>query len=245
MLGLKIAASTVDGIESDAATLEREAMALTSIAEYSDLMEPYYGSVEHDGTKIPFLLTRWIGQGNSLREVRDLATLDPHHQRQLIRTLFEALAPVHSDSWIHGDIQPAHCVSRSTGGFALIDFGLAQRYGNPLPLYKGGLVHFNAPEICKQILEDGSARPTSQSDVYSLAASIYWAITGQYLGTYTPDDDWNQIVHSIASGHLISPAFGDDQIDSHLAHTLHLALSPEPLDRPTDAAHFLRLLHRG
>ncbi|WP_324608541.1 protein kinase domain-containing protein [Streptomyces sp. NRRL S-1448] len=100
-----------------------------------------------------------------------------------------ALADLHAAGWVHGDVQPNHFVVGPTRT-ALIDLALAQ--GGKIPerydfSYRGCLVHYEAPEISRSILETGTAVPTAPADVYALGASFFISATGWRHVPY-PDD---------------------------------------------------------
>ncbi|MGH3827617.1 MAG: hypothetical protein ACRDQX_10660 [Pseudonocardiaceae bacterium] len=67
--------------------------------------------------------------------------------------IIDRLAALHALGWRHADLQPAHILLGHTT-VHLIDFALAQ---GPYPLepdvtYRGGMVHFTAPETAARIL---------------------------------------------------------------------------------------------
>ncbi|MGW2865380.1 protein kinase domain-containing protein [Streptomyces sp. NPDC001205] len=102
-----------------------------------------------------------------------------------------ALAELHERGYVHGDVQPAHFLVRDEPArAALIDLALAR--GAEIPprfdfAYRGCLVHYESPEISRRVLEDGSAVPTREADVYALGATLFMAATGWRHVEY-PDD---------------------------------------------------------
>lgn len=100
-----------------------------------------------------------------------------------------ALAELHAQGWAHGDVQPAHFLL-DDGRVRLIDLALA--HGKPIPEhvnfpYRGCLVHYEAPEISAQVLDQGWATPTQAADVYALGATLMMAATSRRAVIY-PDD---------------------------------------------------------
>ena len=109
-----------------------------------------------------------------LREINDAPTqteLD-----SLIEPLLAALELVHRNDLLHRDISPGNIYIRDDGTPVLLDFGsakdaVAQRTKNISAIVKAG---YSAPELY-------SSRGRSQgpwSDIYSLAATLYHAISG-------------------------------------------------------------------
>jgi serine/threonine protein kinase len=108
------------------------------------------------------------------REINDAPTqteLD-----SLIEPLLTALELVHRNDLLHRDISPGNIYIRDNGTPVLLDFGsakdaVAQRTKNISAIVKAG---YSAPELY-------SSRGRSQgpwSDIYSLAATLYHAISG-------------------------------------------------------------------
>ncbi|WP_055556713.1 protein kinase domain-containing protein [Streptomyces kanamyceticus] len=92
----------------------------------------------------------------------------------------EALDRLHSDGWVHGDMQPAHLIVDG-GSIHLIDLAFARGgrvdslYDFPYP---GCLVHYEPPEISRAVLATGTATPSPAADVYALGASLLISATG-------------------------------------------------------------------
>lgn len=91
----------------------------------------------------------------------------------LLHTLLEHLHALHSASVIHRDIKPENIKLRPDGTVVLLDFGIAKSTSATLTAAKALSPHFSAPEqVCGQ--------PTdARSDLYSLGATIAYAVTGQ------------------------------------------------------------------
>ncbi|MER7703922.1 hypothetical protein ABTX81_13585 [Kitasatospora sp. NPDC097605] len=133
-----------------------------------------------DGT---WLTMRWI-DGTSLWDA-----LEPAHRgndtpatRRSILTAAaeaaEALADLHAAGWTHGDLQPDHIVFDGQA-VRIIDLACAQG-PVPVPFYahRGGMTHTTAPEVATLILDTTDhITTTPEADVWSLAASLFWAWT--------------------------------------------------------------------
>lgn len=103
-----------------------------------------------------------------------------------------ALAVLHSAGWAHGDVQFSH-VLYSRAGVRLLD--LAWAHGGALPaefdgvVYRGALVHLEAPEIADAILESKPVTPTPAADVYALAGALWAALTQTWPVRYEEEDE--------------------------------------------------------
>ncbi|MFJ8931574.1 protein kinase [Streptomyces sp. NPDC102364] len=141
-----------------------------------------------------------------------------------------ALAGLHAKGWAHGDVQPMHFLIGPTRTH-LIDLALAQ--GKPVAAevdfpHRGCLVHYEAPELSRQVLEDGQASPTQASDIYGLGASLLMAARSRRAVTY-PDDAPRPVQRkAIVEGNR-RPV----NVDGPLGELVEHMLSYKPTDRPT------------
>ncbi|MBB5939454.1 serine/threonine protein kinase, partial [Streptomyces zagrosensis] len=97
------------------------------------------------------------------------STIEPYASVAL--SCAQSLARLHAQGWAHGDVQPAHFII-GPDDTHLIDLALA--HGQPVPPsydfpYRGCLVHYEAPEISRSVLERGVAEPTPAADIYALS----------------------------------------------------------------------------
>jgi len=166
--------------------------------------------------------------GQSLWEfVQTKGRLSEADAVNIIRQIADALVMVHNAGIIHRDAHPGNIMLRNNTSGVLIDFGLAAEI-KPQILTSKHLAHLNfAPyEQLK-----GSGKPTV--DVYCLAASLYYAITGQ-LPTQALD-------RKLYNEPLISPN-KIVKISDKINDAILKGLGLEPEKRPQTMAEFLRLL---
>lgn len=244
-LSLKFAIGTEDGAEPAGQTLEREALVLASIPTLSGVFLPRLGKAAHAGAEVEYLVTRWIdgepGLGR-LKSAADEQITISQFSAEII-SLYSCLNILHSSGWAHGDVQPAHFIREHSGRMDLIDLGLAQSIDHPVDSYQGGLVHFNAPEICRDILDGNRVAATPQSDVFSLASVVFFAVTGHVIGDYTFDQQWEEMLVCLADGRFRSE---DLRMCSErwapIWQQLAKCLSIDPTKRPKDANDVVSLL---
>ncbi|WP_324605552.1 protein kinase family protein [Streptomyces niger] len=140
-----------------------------------------------------------------------------------------ALTGLHGRGWVHGDVQPNHFVV-GPAGTNLIDLALA--HGGNVPdsydfPYRGCLVHYEAPEISRGILEHGTAVPTEQADVYALGASWFISATG-----------WRHVDYPDAASRLdqrqaiVSKPHRPINVPGPLGGIIEQMMSRNPADRP-------------
>lgn len=120
-------------------------------------------------------------EGESLSEmVKRNGPLSPEHAVRYMEKVGDALEYVHKHKINHLDIKPANImVRRSDDCPLLIDFGLSKQYdqsGNQTSTTPTGISHGYAP--MEQYSSGGVREFSPQTDIYSLAASLYYILTG-------------------------------------------------------------------
>ena len=116
-------------------------------------------------------------RGQDLHELLKSGPLVPARAVGIIRQIAAALDAAHAQGLIHRDVKPQNILITGVEDFAyLIDFGIAENRGDTRLTVAGtavGSFAYMAPERF-----DG--RPTTPAvDVYSLAAVLYEALTGE------------------------------------------------------------------
>lgn len=89
--------------------------------------------------------------------------------------LLEVLVYLNDQEILHNDIKPANIFTDSNGKYVLADFGCAIEFGSSL---KGSTGQFCAPEA-----REVDFRVGNRSDIFSLGATCYTIITGQFFKT--------------------------------------------------------------
>ncbi|MFZ3592570.1 protein kinase domain-containing protein [Streptomyces sp. BH104] len=141
-----------------------------------------------------------------------------------------ALANLHAEGWAHGDVQPMHFLIGPSRTH-LIDLALAQ--GKPMPEevdfpHRGCLVHYEAPELSRQVLEEGQAAPTQGSDVYGLGASLLMAARQRRAVIYPDDAPRDEQRQAVVEGNR-RPV----NIEGPFGELVEQMLAYKPTERPT------------
>ena len=108
----------------------------------------------------------------------DRGRLSENEAVRIITQIAQALHYAHLKQVIHRDVKPDNILVLPDGRAKLTDFGLAKDYNNDQDLTRQasglGTPNFMAPE---QFADAKTVGP--RSDVYSLAATLYSAVTGR------------------------------------------------------------------
>jgi Tol biopolymer transport system component len=107
--------------------------------------------------------------------------LSPQEVQRIGIALCDALTAVHGAQLVHQDIKARNVMQEDSGRVVLMDFGagLPSAQG-AAPERLSGTPVYMAPEVVL------GARPTVESDVYSLGVLLYYLLTGTYP-VYAPD----------------------------------------------------------
>ena len=112
-------------------------------------------------------LADWRINNGFLTEARLVALFAP---------LLDGLAVVHHSGYVHGDVKPDNIlVRRDDGNLVLLDFGAARQIAAGLD-ETGDLV---TPGYAALEQYAGGGRPGAWTDVYGVAATLFWAVTGR------------------------------------------------------------------
>lgn len=167
--------------------------------------------------------------GQSLWEfVQTKGRLSEAESVNIIRQIADALIMVHNAGIIHRDAHPGNIMLRNKTSAVLIDFGLAAEI---MPRVMSSKHPANLNFAPYEQFSEGSGKPTV--DVYCLAASLYYAITGQ-LPTQA-------LTRKLKNQALIPPN-KIVKISDKINDAILKGLGLEPEQRPQTMAEFLRLL---
>lgn len=145
---------------------------------------------------------------------------------RILIPVMDALSIVHSRGIVHRDVTPDNIYITKEGGVKLLDFGAA-RYslGDKSRSLDIVLKHGFAPK--EQYARRGKQGPFT--DVYSLGATFYFALTGK-----RPPDS----IERMDEDDLVPPSALGVQIDKAAEDAILLALSVQPAERFQSMAAF-------
>ncbi len=173
-------------------------------------------------------------EGEDLRERIDRVGILPEEEVLVIGVaICDALTYMHSrvPSVLHRDIKPGNVKVTPNGEVSLVDFGLAKIVEGDRETTPGARAMtpgYSPPE------QYGTARTDSRTDVYSLGATLYEALTGA-----VPEDGLSRVMEQ---AELSAVRIRNPDISKSLAAVIEKALAVRPEDRYQTAEEFKQAL---
>jgi serine/threonine protein kinase len=162
-----------------------------------------------------YIVMRWV----EAARLRDLVPVDAARAARIAVQVGDALDALHAAGYVHRDVKPGNVLVAPGGHAYLTDFGLAKPIDEDAGLTDVGrwlgTVDYAAPEQIRGQATD------QRSDVYSLGATLFHAVSGHV--PYPRDSDQDTM-----RAHLHDP------VPSHpslLDPVLRRAMAKEPGDR--------------
>ncbi|MAT15963.1 MAG: hypothetical protein CMJ46_11920, partial [Planctomyces sp.] len=136
--------------------------------------------------KGPFLVMQWI-DGVSLEQQLREAPLTLPQMFRIFIPVARSLHNAHQQSILHRDIKPANILIDQQGKPYLIDFGLARIETLEEGVSGSGLTSINYLGTIEYMSPEQACDPrsvTAQSDLWSLAATIYFSLTRRTVRSF-------------------------------------------------------------
>ena len=196
-----------------------------------------------------FLIMEFLPGGDLLQQVEQDGPLNRSTFLKVTSDVCRALETLHARNIIHRDIKPENILIAQKNHFKLADFGLAHASQLMIPDNdfddattgpQPGTLLYMSPE---QAFGD---EISERSDIYSLAAVLYEAVTGRYyLDIRGVNDDDDKLRDRIANADPLALEPRHATIPAELGLPLMRALSKDPCDRPPTARAFLSELRNA
>jgi serine/threonine protein kinase len=184
---------------------------------------------EHDGA--PYLVLEFVPGQNLEDCLKQKGPLPPAECMAIFLQVAHGLRYLHSNHILHRDIKPSNILLTPDNQAKLGDFGLVKNLNDAIPLTRSrqsmGTIDYGAPEQ----FEDAK-RVDRRCDLYSLAATLYSALTGKFpFGNSHP--------YQIVPLRLLLPA-----LDPAIDRLVNNCLEASPDRRPNDCDAFIAVLQR-
>jgi tRNA A-37 threonylcarbamoyl transferase component Bud32 len=205
----------------------------------------YYDS--EDNENYTWLLTYWIDGIDSNKFLKELTNKKDVYTS--INKIVQKFIKLYDVGYLHGDIQPKHIKLTSEGNVEILDFGLARKTNDSGQIYKGGLVHFNSPEIAEAMLgENENIEYNLSSEIYFLGSVLFYNLTG-YTSTDYGSTDYKSIPFKTKLEYIINGNRNSFKSTNYLKlpeleQILDTMLEPNPINRPMDLASISKKMER-
>ncbi|GAA1492466.1 serine/threonine-protein kinase [Curtobacterium herbarum] len=210
---------------------QAEANLMARLSTHPSILTVFQASVAADGR--PYLVMELCSASISERYRRE-----PVPVSQVLSVgvrIGSALETAHREGVLHRDVKPSNILLTAYGNPVLSDFGIAATLGEADPDEPVGMsIPWSAPEV----LADES-RGTIQSEVYSLAATVYSLLAGR--SPFEVPGGKNGAAELMARIEKGTPRpTGRPDVPPTLERVLGAALSRRPRDRPATVMELVR-----
>lgn len=207
----------------------KEAQKLASLDQHSGIITLFTVFEENDTA---YYVMDYIEGDNLSSIIKNSGPLSVDRAVKYILEISNALSYVHSHHINHLDVKPANIMIRKRDDKPiLIDFGLSKQYdsqGYETSTTPVGLSHGFAP--LEQYNNDGLKEFSPQTDVYSLAATLYYIVSG----TIPPH------ATEILDKGLIFPSNFPSELKCIIVH----AMASRRMERPESIEKFINNLNK-
>ncbi|WP_461061118.1 serine/threonine-protein kinase [Streptomyces pseudoechinosporeus] len=119
-----------------------------------------------------WLVMEYVSGGS----LEDRPTMSPERAARVGAQIADALAALHAERLVHGDVKPGNVVVTRQGLAELADFGAAYRVGGKETITPNGAVSYTPDYAAPEVVQ---GQPEPASDVFSLGALLYDLVTGR------------------------------------------------------------------
>lgn len=167
-------------------------------------------------------------RGQNLRDMkRSGMDLGAEQILSFVKPIFDALSLLHAHNVIHRDVSPDNILIRETGEPVLLDLGAARTVVAGMTQALTTVLKPGYAPI-EQYADDGALEQGPWTDVYGLAAVVYFL----YIGKAPPQAVTRIVSDSLASDELLAP------VPSALRPVLRSAMAVLPANRYRTIAEF-------
>jgi CheY-like chemotaxis protein len=223
----------------DYANFERDARAAAQLR--SPHIARIYGHGSHEGQ--PYIAMEYLGGESLAASVAKGGPLSSEHAVALVDQVSTALSDAHARGIVHRDVRPENIVlvedPARTEGFAakLVDFGFVKAALVAAGADEKGSPSYTSPECLR-----GEVGPTPMLDLWGLAATAFYAITGArpFAG-----DTLGQVFARVCVDPLPIPSQINPNVPGWFDAWFSHACARDPQARLANASDLAVALHRA
>lgn len=186
------------------------------------------GEDEFEEYEASYIVMEYLPGGDLKNLIDERGPVSARELAKLGKEAAAGLAHAHKRGVIHRDVKPHNMLIDEHGGLKLTDFGIARALDATTSdhtrtgAYLGTALYSSPEQLQGEIVK-------SESDVYSLGATLYQAATGKPPFTGSPISVANQHVSKPPP----SPREANADIGEELEALILACLAKDPNDRPT------------
>jgi len=237
IVALKIGPSFLELDEDGLARFHRE-FTVIHVLEHPHLVRALEMG-DHHG--VPYIVMEYVAGQNLEQRLLERGCLAPEEATRIFVQAAEGLRYLHENHVLHRDIKPSNIFLGERDHAKLGDFGLLKRLTDEEALTRShqgmGTMEYGAPEQ----FEDAKHADRG-CDLYSLAASLYTALTGKFpfgIGGHL------HILQRKLQNQFVPLRLLVDTLDPAVDQLVSRCLHPNPQERPKSSDDFLAILRKS
>jgi formylglycine-generating enzyme required for sulfatase activity len=213
---------------------KQEGQRLANLKEYPNVVRVSALFSEQD---IPCLVMNFVEGETLFQKVQREGATPEKIVVTWILAIAEALDKIHGEKLVHRDANPANIMIQPNGHPVLIDFGIALEIQPCRTTTIAGLGgHYDFAPYEQLARKSGSRDP--KVDIYCLAATLYFAITGQIpSGAYDRKDAMSERRNCLVSPRKLKPG-----ISKQIECAILSGMQFYPEDRPATMRQWIEII---
>ena len=219
---------------AELAQFEAEAETMAELADHPHIVQVFSADRTAEGR--PYLVMKYYPKDNLAKR----AAVERFSVAEVLRIgvkISSAVETAHRAGILHRDVKPANILGSQYGEPGLTDFGIA---GRAAETDDGDEVGVSIPWTSPEVLS-GASNGSAQSDVYSLAATIWNLLVGRSpFEIPHGDNSAAALMQRVLT--MQPPDTGRADVPESLNRLLKQAMSKDPALRPRTALEFAQAL---
>jgi len=229
--------------EADRVSFQRETELMARVSAHRDIVTVHDTEFTSNGQ--PCIVMELYSGGSLANFIAEMTRLTPGEVLEVGVGIASALDASHLAGIVHCDLKPQNILVSELGEPALGDFGIstfAEERTRSESASEGG-AGFTLPYAAPEIIE--GEPPTTSTDVYSLAATLYTALAGRRPFSLPEEQTQKPTAAEQARRILFEPvpSLANEGVPVAIDDVIRAAMAKRPEHRPESAAAFAQQLH--
>lgn len=193
-----------------------------------------FSSFQYLGEEHYYLFEEYI-DGETLTDMLKRGPLDLSQALKLLESLLAIVAKLESIGIVHRDIKPDNIICDKTGGFRLIDFGIARNLNlSSLTLTVAAVGPHTPGYGAPELFQYDKVKINSKADLFSVGVVTYQSIFGRHPFITGKEADLNEIWYQTATVMPKADIIPGDT-DSQLIGLIQTLMQKQVSKRPPSA----------